>query len=721
MPYPIIMQGSAVAPGESFSVTFRPLAAGLINATVKAVGLQPSQNGGGGNGGGGGHPPPRRPVSFRVGLKLEIFKPGTANAVASSIGGPVTVPPASNRLVAWADTPAAATDLAADWIARVTNTGSSPANYIVTVRYQVVPGNLGKIDHVVVLMMENRSFDHMLGYLRLLANRTDVDGLTGTESNNDDSGNPVAVHPLATDGRQRPTYFANDPGHGWDDVSEQLGGALVIHPTPMEGPTTSPRAGDAVEPRVVPPPGPHNDGFVRNFAKQLASAAQSLPPQTGSVHDEGEVAGGDTRFVHFRPAAPGPVSGFCKPKNPPSHSETGFLAELVLRRPGSNAPLRDVKAKIGDRSFGTSYPATAADLAAAGDWTFEVRNWTETPVTFSTDASFVVAEHDTRGQEPAGAIMGFYDAGQLPIYNMFASEFAICNRWFAALPTDTWPNRLYSLTGGSGGMITTPSTSSVPSDPPGYTLTTIFEVLQAHGIDWMNYFSDLPFALIFKRLAQDSTYTRRMRSLADFLAAAHSGDLPSVAWLDPNFTDVETSLGEPVNANDDHPPGDVAHGQALVQQIYQALSQGPGWSKTLLIVTYDEHGGFYDHVLPPGTPTAFGTAAGGPPDDIPNLRRYGVRVPAFIVSPWVQRGFVANDTYDHTSLIATVLRRFCATPIPGMGARADNALDVGSLLSLDVPHPPASAPAVSPPVPGPPSPMLSTTFGAVLRKSLFGF
>ena len=577
MPYPITMQGQAIPPGQSFSVTFRPLAAGLVNATVDARGL-PSGNGNGGNGGGSGRPPPAsRPVPYRVGLKLEIFKPGTANAVASSIGGPVTVvPPASNRLLVWADMPAAATDLAADWTARVTNTGNSPANYTVTVRYQVEPGNLGKIDHIVVLMMENRSFDHMLGYLRLEANRNDVDGLTGSESNNDDSGNPVVVHPLATDGRANPTFFANDPGHGWNDVGEQLGGGLVIQPTPMEGPTTAPRAGDAVEPRVPLPPGPHNDGFVRNFANQLAIVAQNLPPQMGSVRDEGEVAAGKSRFVQFRPVAPGRVSVFCKPRNPPLRSETGFLAELVLRRPGLNAPLKDVRVRIGIPSLGMSYLATAADLATAGDWTCEVRNWTEANITFSTDASFVVAEHDTRGQESAGAIMGYYDAGQLPVYNMFATEFAICNRWFASLPTDTWPNRLYSLTGGSGGMITTPSTASVPSNPPGYTLTTIFEVLQARGIDWMNYFSDLPFALIFKRLAQDASYTRRMRSLSNLLAAAQSGDLPSVAWLDPNFTDVETSVGEPAAANDDHPPGDVARGQELVRRNLPGAVAGPG-------------------------------------------------------------------------------------------------------------------------------------------------
>src|ERR1700737_1178224 len=124
--------------------------------------------------------------------------------------------------------------------------------------------NLEKVDHIVVLMMENRSFDHMLGYLSLEGNRADVDGLRSGDSNSDENGNAVAVHPLAS------TFFGNDPGHGWDDVTVQLGGG--------------------------------NAGFVRDFAKKLVSDAQSLPPRITTIHDQAKLNGGDSRTVTFRPA-----------------------------------------------------------------------------------------------------------------------------------------------------------------------------------------------------------------------------------------------------------------------------------------------------------------------------------------------------------------------------------------------------------------------------------
>lgn len=264
-----------------------------------------------------------------------------------------------------------------------------------------------------------------------------------------------------------------------------------------------------------------------------------------------------------------------------------------------------------------------------------------------------------------------------------------------------------------------------PCQPAGYTLRTIFEVLQERAVDWGIFFSDVPFALIFKPLAQESTFTERMRSIEEFLYCRETGDLPSVSWIDPNFTDVPESLAP----NDDHPPGDVAPGQQLVEQLYRALSRGPAWSKTLLLVTYDEHGGFYDHVRPPGTPgrrsPRTDRGRDGPPDDLPHLRRYGVRVPAFVVSPWADRGHVAKDIYDHTSLLQTVLRRFCADPggdVPSMGARTDAARDVGCLLAADRPREEIpTIRTVARPADGlrpAPSP---THFGAFLRKTLLGF
>jgi len=320
--------------------------------------------------------------------------------------------------------------------------------------------------------------------------------------------------------------------------------------------------------------------------------------------------------------------------------------------------------------------------------------------------------------------MGYHNHVDLPVYDFLAKQFTICDRWFASLPTDTWPNRLYALTGGSGGLTTTPSDSDVERNPPGYLLKTIFEVLQGLGVDWIEFFSDLPFSLIFRTLAQDAEYTARMRTLVEFANLAKAGDLPSVTWIDPNYQDVPDGISK---ANDDHPPGDVCLSQQLIAGIYQTLSSSPAWTKTLLLITYDEHGGFYDHVTPPGTPSAPGAppAPGGPPDDNPSLTRYGVRVPAFVVSPWAQPKYVSKETYDHTSILATILRRFCVGPAgsaPSMGARTDHASDVGSLLSADSPQAVASAPAIAS-CPNAPSAASTTpgSYAAILRKTHFKF
>jgi len=218
-----------------------------------------------------------------------------------------------------------------------------------------------------------------------------------------------------------------------------------------------------------------------------------------------------------------------------------------------------------------------------------------------------------------------------------------------------------------------------------------------------------------------------MRFIQDFFVAAETGDLPAVSWLDPRFTDVESGgFGSDDTASDDHPPGDVSRGQQLVKQIYDALTRSPAWSKTLFVITYDEHGGFYDHVPPPGTPHADGTTVDGAPvDDDPKYTRYGVRVPAFVVSPWVAAGTVSHETFDHTSLIATMLRRFCldaASHAPPFSGRADAANDVGSILSVDaLPNAVAASPAVGAAGATPPGVTPPESFGKVLRQSLVGF
>jgi phospholipase C len=133
-----------------------------------------------------------------------------------------------------------------------------------------------------------------------------------------------------------------------------------------------------------------------------------------------------------------------------------------------------------------------------------------------------------------------------------------------------------------------------------------------------------------------------------------------------------------VGSNDDHPPSDVRAGQELVLRIFNALARGPAWERTLFVIAYDEHGGFFDHVEPP-------TAA----DDDPAFRFYGARVPALVVAPRLGSR-VSHDIFDHTSLIKTCLVRFCRTEkrfIPDMGARVSEARHLGLLLDTAAPAP----------------------------------
>jgi phospholipase C len=665
-----------LSPTQTLAVPFRPTKAGLVKVIVVATwdGKLPRAGGSG------------DPQTFDMTVELDLLKPGgtiAANKTATKLVGN---DPHRNlgrpRIVLWVDAPATAADLAADWTARILNTGDATFSCEVTVRYQTVDGNLGKIDHIVVLMMENRSFDHMLGYLRLERHRVDVDGLTGGESNKDDAGLSHAVQ------NRTDSYFRNDPEHGLDHVREQL-------TWPAHAMVT-------------------NTGFVHDFAGKLLRDSAGLPPKLITLSDQGQIDGGDTRDIGFRPGAPGRISFAFKTDRTISRSDTGNLASVELRRPDKSSALL-VTIRIGNRASGLlQYNATVNDLALAGDWTWTVLNATETSAVFTSTITYVQEAHDLSLQEQPDAIMGYYDGNQLPAYDVLATGFHVCDRWFASAPTDTFPNRLFALTGGSGGLDETPSSAQVKQDPPAYTAKTIFEVLQERGVDWRIFFHDLPFALVFKRFAQDAQFTNRIRAIfngaaSDLEHLTETGDLPSLAWIDPNFSDFRESAAA---ASDDHPPGDVSHGQRLVAQIYNMLSASPAWTKTLLIITYDEHGGFYDHVAPPDLP-------GDDPDQ--RFQRYGVRVPALIVSPWVQQGSASHEVRDHASLLSTILHRFAPEAASGMGLRVARALDLAPELSLAAPRVDVpKMPDIVPPV-VPVATRAVDSFGDALRHTIFPF
>jgi phospholipase C len=297
------------------------------------------------------------------------------------------------------------------------------------------------------------------------------------------------------------------------------------------------------------------------------------------------------------------------------------------------------------------------------------------------------AKHNPKDPNP-GTVMGYYNGTDLPVYDHLAREYAVCDRWFCSVPGATWPNRLYAVCGRAAG-------SKDNRGRPLYDLPSFVRHLDRAKVFWRWYAHEYVATLRlsderyrFSLSARNFRYfNRRTAALGrSFLEHAAAGNLAPVSWIDPNFVDFDL-LG-PAGSNDDHPPSDVKAGQQLVLALYTALASSPKWSKTLLVVTYDEHGGFFDHVQPPAAK-----------DDSAAFRSYGPRVPALVISPLVPRGTVSSELFDHTSIIKTILLRFCRKSdgsIPNMGARVAGANHLGALLTLRTARPAPKPPALRP-------------------------
>jgi phospholipase C len=266
------------------------------------------------------------------------------------------------------------------------------------------------------------------------------------------------------------------------------------------------------------------------------------------------------------------------------------------------------------------------------------------------------------------SVMHYYLPEQVPVISSLARQFAVCDRWHASAPNQTWPNRFFAHTGTANGY----ENNSPPHFP--YEMPTIFNRLEEFHQPWKIYFHDMPQSLTLSRLWP---HADRFRLYPEFRHDAKAGTLPAYSFIEPRyFTDAALP-------NDMHPPHIVTLGEQLIADVYNVLRQGPNWLETLLVITYDEHGGCYDHVPPP---------VAVPPSDTPtapfNFDRYGVRVPAVIVSPYIRQGTVLRPSgttpYDHTSIIKTVRTRFnLGTPLSNREAVAP---DLDAALTLPNPN-----------------------------------
>jgi phospholipase C len=464
-----------------------------------------------------------------------------------------------------------------------------------------------QIDHVVVLALENRSFDHLLGYLDHPNPSFDGVAKGGPYTNGGWNGAAgVAVNMGAK------TVMPVCPDHSHDAAMEQLG---------LTG---------------RPPWSPTNSGFVTSYERICRGLA---PPAFGGI------VGPLIEWWRSRSAPPPPITG--------------------------RGPL----------------------------------------------------------------IMECQDPAHLPALATLARSFATYTRWFCSVPGETWPNRNFMHSATSDG--------ETDIDPRLYTNKTIFEVLEQFGRDWHIYYDDTPQVWAFVNLWDTPSRHANWYQFAVFDQHCRAGTLPAYSFIEPNHrpsVHVMDSTADPKMSNNQHPgnnlignsdydaappyrPGDFANADALVASVYESLRANPDlFDRTVLVITYDEHGGLYDHVPPP-------TGVPNPGSDPTLLRRIlraiyhrkaaafdfsvlGPRVPTVIVSPHVEAGYISTETCDHASICSTLRTLFApgAPPLTSRDAWAPTFLDsVGldqartNLPDLSVHKLPAS-PTAAAPTSGAPSP-----------------
>jgi phospholipase C len=270
-------------------------------------------------------------------------------------------------------------------------------------------------------------------------------------------------------------------------------------------------------------------------------------------------------------------------------------------------------------------------------------------------------------------IMRYHQFGSLKALHQLAKEFTVCDHWHASVPGPTWTNRLFAMSGTSLGRVAMPE-GYFPSDLHWYDQPTIFDRLNEAKRTWRVYYHDFPlsFLLAHQREPQNVLCHRRISEFYGDAAAQDPGVFPSFAFIEPAYF--------PPNANDDHPPHDVFGGDLLIASVYNALrGNSELWNKTLLVVLFDEHGGLYDHVKPPGCVA---------PDyhhEEYSFLQLGVRVPAVLASPWISKD-VCPTIFDHTSLLRYM------SDLWGLGYLGERVQNAKTFAGIVLPAPRSDTP-----------------------------
>jgi phospholipase C len=301
--------------------------------------------------------------------------------------------------------------------------------------------------------------------------------------------------------------------------------------------------------------------------------------------------------------------------------------------------------------------------------------------TMLADMRGFVRDYYTLTNDPgrAGNVMKCFTPATLPVLTTLARQYAVCDRWFSSVPGSTIPNRMFVHGANSSGSV-----NQDAIDAP-FRLHTIFESFdRTTPYDFRIYANGASILLANKYLMQNQG---KFFPYSQFDADALKGNLPAYTFIEPTYDDD----GQGNFANSQHPDFPIDRGEALISDVYYALTKSPDWKNTLLLIIYDEHGGTFDHVVPPTVTRQPSSAAA--PDVTPSVQpffdftRLGVRVPAVFVSPCIPPNTVlSNRDYEHSSVVSTVRKLFCpgSNPLTWREAQAPTFDDVLTLTGSDI-------------------------------------
>lgn len=292
-------------------------------------------------------------------------------------------------------------------------------------------------------------------------------------------------------------------------------------------------------------------------------------------------------------------------------------------------------------------------------------------------------------------VMKAFEKGEVPVLAGLAAEYAVCDNWFSSLPGPTWPNRMFMHAATSGGLHTSPGAPTVAGSAvlSGFRFEngTIFDALDDKCVDWRIFEGD-EFPQVWALDGMNLNAAKgRFTDMHEFEeAVADPGFRPQYVFIEPaygNFVSGTYHCG-----NSQHPCDDVTRGEALIKRVYDAIRRSPHWESSALVITYDEHGGFFDHVEPPIAPPPgdkntsqseggfIAPFADGTNSDFGfKFDRFGVRVPAVVISPLIPKGTVDHTRYDHSSIVKTVGAMFGFGPLTDRDAEAQDFLKLFSL------------------------------------------